>query len=302
MAAVLADVATIALGSRRGNVTDPRPGQDWLRWEIDLVVAAYFSVLEAQLRGQPVVKADVRRDLERLLPARTGGSVEYKLRNISAILEQARLTFVDGYTPAHHVQSDLRGAVLDWTARHPAVSELMEQYGNEPPPTEWRAPRLEDVLVPAPLGRLRGSRVPLGVSRGWWGALQDAQNRRLGEAGENWVVDIERAELHAAGRDDLAHRVEWTSRVHGDGFGYDVASFRRDGASVQIEVKTTNLGPRSPFYITRHELSVSEELAQSYRLYRVFEFARAPRLFVLNGSVNAQLALAPLAYEARLLA
>lgn len=282
-------------------MNDPRAGEDWLQWEIDLVVAAYFGVLDAQVRGERVVKADVRRALQQVLPARNSGSVEWKLRNVSAILEEDRLLFVDGYTPAPHVQNALRVAVRDWTARNPAVSDELELYGNELPPTEWRAPRLQDVLVAPPTGRQRGRRMPLGVSRGWWGALQDQQNRRLGEAGENWVVDIERAELHAAGRDDLAHRVEWTSRVRGDGFGYDVASFTREGAEVQIEVKTTNLGPRSPFYVTRHELAVSAELAPSYRLYRVFEFARAPRVFMVAGSIAEQLALDPLVFEGRLL-
>ncbi|MDX6573594.1 MAG: hypothetical protein QOC86_2750, partial [Gaiellales bacterium] len=135
-------------------------------------------------------------------------------------------------------------------------------------------------------------------SQGGWGALRDAQLRALGEAGERWVAVLERAELEAAGRADLARLVEWTSRDRGDGFGYDIASFESDGSPVQIEVKTTNLGPRSPFYVTRNEVEKSEELADSYRLYRVFNFAREARVFVVPGSVEQGFTIEPTVYEA----
>jgi hypothetical protein len=139
----------------------------------------------------------------------------------------------------------------------------------------------------------------LSITQGAWGALRDAQLRTLGEAGERWVTDLERAELEAVGRVDLARRVEWTSRDRGDGFGYDVASFEPDGLPIQIEVKTTNLGPRSPFYVTRNEVAKSEELADSYRLYRVFDFARDARVFVVPGSVRSAFEIEPMVYEAR---
>jgi hypothetical protein len=123
--------------------------------------------------------------------------------------------------------------------------------------------------------------------------------RSLGEAGERWVTQIERAELVAAGRADLAGRVEWTSRDRGDGFGYDIASFQADGMPIQIEVKTTNLGPRSPFYVTRNEVAKSEEFVDSYRLYRVFDFARDARVFVVPGPVRDGFSIEPMIYEAR---
>jgi hypothetical protein len=139
----------------------------------------------------------------------------------------------------------------------------------------------------------------LELSQGEWGALRDARLRSLGEAGERWVTFLERAELEAVGRADLARQVEWTSKDRGDGFGYDITSFEPDGSPVQIEVKTTNLGPRSPFFVTRNEVAKSEELSHSYRLYRVFNFAREARVFIVPGSVKEAFIIEPMVYEAR---
>jgi hypothetical protein len=130
--------------------------------------------------------------------------------------------------------------------------------------------------------------------------MRDAQLRSLGQAGERWVTNVERAELRAVGRRDLADRVEWTSRDRGDGLGYDVSSFEPDGFPIQIEVKTTNLGERSPFYVTRNEVAKSADLSESFRLYRVFNFARDPRVFVVKGAVALGFKIEPMIFEARL--
>ena len=41
---------------------------------------------------------------------------------------------------------------------------------------------------------------------------REAENRQLGESGERFVVDFEQFHLARAGREDLAHEVEWSSR------------------------------------------------------------------------------------------
>jgi hypothetical protein len=255
-------------------------------------------MLNAEARGEQRVKADVNLALQGLLPARSRGSIEYKLQNVSAVLDELHLPFIDGYKPARNFQSDLRDAVAEWAAGNHSIAEQLASYGDAPPPANLPSVRLRDVLVERPMAT-RGPRRGLSITQGAWGALRDAQLRILGEAGEQWVNGLERAELNAAGRDDLARHVEWISRDRGDGFGYDIASFEPDGSPIQIEVKTTNLGPRSPFYVTRNEVTKSEELAASYRLYRVFDFARDPRLFVVPGSVALGFSIEPMVYEAR---
>jgi hypothetical protein len=282
-------------------------GDPWKQWEVEALVASYFAMLNAEIHGKRPVKAEANRALQSRLPARSRGSIEYKLRNVSGVLnvspvlDDEHLPFIDGYKPATNFQGDLRQAVLDWVRGNRSIAEELASYASSPPPAVLPPSRLLDVLVERPTRTsARGPRGGLSLSQGGWGAVRDAQMRTLGEAGERWVTILERAELEAVGRADLALQVEWTSKDRGDGFGYDIASFEPDGSPVHIEVKTTNLGPRSPFYVTRNELAKSEEMADTYRLYRVFDFARDARVFVVPGSVAQGFAIEPLDYVARL--
>jgi hypothetical protein len=123
--------------------------------------------------------------------------------------------------------------------------------------------------------------------------MKDFQARQLGVAGERWVFGLEQQQLQRTGRPDLASLVRWTARDDGDGFGYDISSFFPDGRERLIEVKTTNYSVRTPFYITRWEVEVSERRAEAYSLYRVHGFARDPRIYVLEGSVRESARLEP---------
>jgi hypothetical protein len=257
-------------------------------------------MLEAELRGDRPIKADFNRSLQAILSARTRGSIEYKLQNVSAVLDEQHLPFIDGYKPAKNFQEDLRLAVASWVGRNTSIAEELASYGTVQPPPALPDVRLRDVLVDRPpAGRTRSRDGRLSLSQGEWGALRDAQLRTLGEAGERWVVSVERTELRASGRSDLADQVEWSSRDRGDGLGYDFSSFEPNGSPIQIEVKTTNLGRRSPFYVTRNEVARSAELSDSFRLYRVFNFARDPHVFVVPGAVALGFRIEPAIFEAR---
>ncbi len=139
-----------------------------------------------------------------------------------------------------------------------------------------------------------GSHAPAGaITLRAIGAERDRANRALGEAGERWVVFLERGRLESAGRPDLADAVEWTSKIHGDGSGYDVLSFETGGAERWVEVKTTNLTRTAPFFLSANEVAVWRASPDRYALYRVFDFVREPRLYVLRGPVDEVLSLEP---------
>ena len=129
---------------------------------------------------------------------------------------------------------------------------------------------------------------------------REAANAALGAAGEDFVVNYERARLCAAGQDALAGRIEHVSRTRGDGDGFDILSFERSGKERLIEVKTTRNGSQAPFYVTRNELVVSRREADCYHLYRVFRFRTTPRLFVLSGAFTDHFDLDPTQYVARI--
>ena len=79
----------------------------------------------------------------------------------------------------------------------------------------------------------------------------------------------------------------------------DVLSFdESDGTERLIEVKTTGLGKFIPLYVTATEVRCSEDVAEQFHLYRVFDFGDAPLLYVLNGRLHEICRLEPMAYVA----
>jgi len=74
----------------------------------------------------------------------------------------------------------------------------------------------------------------------------------------------------------------------GDGLGFDVLLFDDQDESVKlIEVKTTGLGKFFPFFVTSNEVRCSEDIANQFHLFGVFDFGRTPRLYILTGSLKA---------------
>ena len=92
--------------------------EDWTDSENDLIVSDYFAMLSAEEVGDTYNKAEHNRQLQRQLD-RSHGSIEFKHRNISAVLQGLGETRIEGYKPAFNIQASLEDAVARWLARHP---------------------------------------------------------------------------------------------------------------------------------------------------------------------------------------
>lgn len=269
-------------------------GGPWTDDELDLVITTYLDLLARELRGERPVKAARVRDLQRLMPVRSVGSIERKLANISAVLDERQQPWIDGYKPYSHYQAALEQAVVRRLGLERRLSETMAEYqANTLPAPQPTRLATGDILVPPPSVKQRGTRPSIGVTTGAFGAMQDFRNHQLGRAGEEFVVDAEREHLNRGGRRDLADKVVWVAKDIGDGLGYDIASFKDDGSPRHIEVKTTNLGARTPFFITCWEVQVSKSEAPMWSLYRVFDFRCEPKVYRLDGSVEDSARLEP---------
>jgi hypothetical protein len=153
----------------------------------------------------------------------------------------------------------------------------------------------DQIAAPKPTGKpwlsRKGRRIDF--------VARDAANRRLGELGERFVLELEQQRLRTAGRDDLAQQVKWASVEYGDGLGYDILSYDEKTESERmIEVKSTGLGKYFPFMVTSNEVRCSEDIPDQFKLYRVFDLARTPRLFILHGSLRNVCELDPVLYRA----
>lgn len=90
-----------------------------------------------------------------------------------------------------------------------------------------------------------------------------------GLKGEEIVVKIEKNYLQEVGRINLAERVRHVAKEDGDGAGYDVLSFFKDGREKYIEVKSTTKSLEVPYYISRNELSFLQEHTENSFIYRL---------------------------------
>ncbi len=106
-------------------------GDDWTDAENSAVVGAYFDMLADELAARPFNKSEINRVLrDGALSARSRGSVEFKLQNISAALDDEGLPWIEGYKPRGHAQGTLKDRVLKEAQRRrvsPAVPTADEE-------------------------------------------------------------------------------------------------------------------------------------------------------------------------------
>lgn len=271
---------------------EPSERRNWTDGELDLIVSDYFLMLNDEVTGVPLNKAQHNR-LLRSQVNRSEASIEFKHRNISAVLERLGLQRIKGYFPAQNFQAAIIGAIERYlvsnpTAQHPeallkGLSEQPQLFVGPPPPLL--------PIVPMNKNMERLVRKFNPVER-------DFRNRKLGREGEELVLHFERQRLQLQDRVDLAKKVKWISQDEGDGAGYDILSFDHQGNERLLEVKTTVGVDTTPFYITRNELSLSSERPEAFRLCRVFDFSTHHRMFELTPPLEHFVHFSALSYEA----
>jgi hypothetical protein len=279
--------------------------KDWSDDEVGLIVADYFAMLEKEVLGKRLNKTEHRRSLAPQLGARSDGSIEFKHANISAVLTGMGLPYIEGYKPRGNYQALLATEVEAFLDQHPS---FLEQLSVAPQLNPQQAPapvKLDlDTIIEDPPAEIIG---PSVGNKPWLSrkgrkidfAERDARNRHLSKLGEEFVVNLERYRLAMARRDDLSQKVKWVAEDIGDGLGFDVLSFDdQDESEKLIEVKTTGLGKFFPFYVTSNEVRCSEDMAAQFHLFRVFDFGRTPRVYILAGALKDNFRLEPTQYRA----
>jgi hypothetical protein len=278
----------------------------WSLEENERVVADYFAMWAAYLRGESFSKANHWRELQRAL-GRSKGAIEKKHGNVSAILHELHLPSLPGYQPYGNYQKILREVVAARVAERSDIIALVARSAEEPvvlPPVTDALSAVVDESTArrSASSRKRGGSGTSAPRRGVNYIELQARNSALGRAGEELILQFEKQKLMRAGKEELAARVEHVAFTQGDGMGFDILSFEESGDERLIEVKTTTWGRHTPFYVTPNEKRISEKRADRYHLYRLFEFRVTPapwtRRLVLRGPLSRTCLLLPSAYRA----
>ena len=128
--------------------------------------------------------------------------------------------------------------------------------------------------------------------------MWEKQRTKLGELGEQFVYEREKKKIerYGLGQDK---EVIWESKENGDGQGYDVLSYDKNGEIMYIEVKTTTAEKSEPFYITSRELDRSLQEGLHYYLYRVYNFDAEKKTGLIaahNGNLS-EMCKSPILYQ-----
>jgi hypothetical protein len=265
---------------------DAKRGTIWQDGELDLIVADYFSMLQAELSGKAYVKSRHSAALMATID-RSHRSVEFKHQNISAVLDKLGMPWIPGYKPKFNFQNAIFDAIDRYLSNHPKVLEPA-------PGPQIILPSPAEVFVAPPAPRATTEKIPSRLQRlvrKFDPVERDHLNRSLGKAGEAFVIDLEKRRLKEGNRADLARNVRWTAVEDGDGAGYDISSFHLEGEPRLIEVKTTNGSARTPFFLTRNEFDTAREIPAQWQIYRVHLFASGPRVFTIAPPLENSLRL-----------
>ena len=274
--------------------------EQWSRLEVEAICHDYVAMLTSELAGVSYNKAVHRKALGPKLNKRSEASIEFKHANISAALIDLGYPYISGYKPRRNYQGLLIEVLVDALQSATRLQEIATSDAEQP----ITVPEVDDILAvltapPKPLAKPSSVKEPsLHLAHANY-LEREARNRSLGSAGEEFALNFEIARLVASGKEHLAAQVEHTSRVRGDGAGYDILSFEDNGSERLVEVKTTKYGIETPFWVSSNEVRVSERHAAQYHIYRLFSFRAAPQLYTLHGSIRATCAVFPSTYLAR---
>jgi hypothetical protein len=259
---------------------------DWSKQEVALIVADYFQMLQLEIEGKTFNKAGHNRALQRLLHARSRSSIEFKHRNISAVLRDEGSPYIRGYAPLSNYQRVLQEEVLVHLQQNPQLESVFQTFAETAPIIETSSLTFKSMLQKPPVSEPMvreppaSHRRPVKVN---YLELEQA-NQAIGDSGEKIALEYERWRLIREGKQALADQVEWVAHTQGDGLGFDILSRNPNGTDRYIEVKSTKLTKESPIFFSRNEYDFSNQNKQNYFLYRVFNLKTDPKLFILNGS------------------
>ncbi len=262
--------------------------EDWTREEVEILVTEYFEMLAKEQAGIAYNKAETRRRILPLLRKRTDGSLEFKNRNISAVLARIGQPYIRGYLPAYNYQKILlEDVVFSHILQKPEVENIFKLFAETVPSP--RSLIFESMVEEMPMKESVFQepelvyRSPVKVN---YIEIEQA-NQAIGKAGESIALEYERWRLIQQGKENLADKIEWVSQTQGDGLGFDILSKNTNGTDRYIEVKATKLTKEAPFYFSALEYDFSKRNSSNFFLYRVFNLKADPKLFIANGQYDA---------------
>lgn len=144
---------------------------DWTDAELTTAVDAYLFMLLQESKGIPYSKAEINRQLrEGLLSRRTHASIEYRMQNISATLEEFCMPRVHGYLPAKNIGNKVKDRIASILANKGVINYTDYAPSSDEDVLSQRVTKLCSRLL---VGIPRGSSNPQRISSISSGFIRD---------------------------------------------------------------------------------------------------------------------------------
>ncbi|MEZ5941401.1 MAG: hypothetical protein R3C18_08425 [Planctomycetaceae bacterium] len=131
---------------------ESQASREWSKNEVQLIVADYFDMLEAEALDRQYKKSDHRKALAPHLAGRYDGSIEFKHQNISVVLVTHGLPYIEGYKPRGNYQSLLAKEIDAYLDQNPGLLQRIAAAPSLNPsePQKVVRPNLSTVIVDPP--------------------------------------------------------------------------------------------------------------------------------------------------------
>lgn len=116
----------------------------WDENELAAAVQAYLRMAHMERTGAPYSKREIYRDLSLKFNGRSIKAFEYRMQNISAVLQEIGLPWVPGLPPAHNVGPTVRSRIATLLAASPQVTI---GQGKQVPQHEAKVPEIRRWLI-----------------------------------------------------------------------------------------------------------------------------------------------------------
>ena len=220
-------------------------------------------------------------------------------RTVSGVLADMGLPYIKGYKPLFNYQ---RGILVDevihiLNARKDFFEKGFKKFADENTYPAVKKISFDKIIETSPKKTKHVEKPPVFSPTKINYLKREQNNRSLGEHGEQLVFDYEKWRLIDIGKEKLSEKIEWVSKEKGDGLGYDILSKNSNGTDRFIEVKTTKLPKETPFYFSRRELKFALLNEKNFFLYRVFNFAEVPQIFIKRGNYESFCNITPINFK-----
>lgn len=172
--------------------------EGWDKAEVLATLEEYFAMMALEIAGERLYKTAVYKQLA-LEWGRSWKAYERKMQNISAVLALHDYPWLRGLVPLVNIQRSLEPTALQYLSEHVEARELLERYRTKRIVSYGFGDSGSSVSEP-PASFSKGPREGGSVLTQEEIAEREAKCNVTGLAGENWVVDYERARLKRLGR------------------------------------------------------------------------------------------------------